>query len=53
MEPSQVPTEYVRTSLGSSTPQIRLPSHHNDGRRVAFDRDESLGNLDNDSFDAQ
>jgi len=38
--------------MGSWTPQIRLPSHHSDGWRVAFGIDENLGNLDDNSFDA-
>ena len=51
-ETSQVPTQYVRASLGSRTPRDSAPPHHSGGADVAFDHTESLGIPDNSFFGA-
>ncbi|MDE2957309.1 MAG: hypothetical protein OXU68_09950 [Bacteroidota bacterium] len=51
-ETSQVPTKYVHTSMGARTPRACSLSHHIDNEHVAFNQSESLGNPDNNTFDA-
>ena len=49
----RVPTEGVRTCMGSLTPRGSPTSHQNDACDVAFDRSESLGTPDHRFYGAQ
>ena len=51
--PPRVPTEGVRTCMGSLTPRDPPASHQIDACGVAFDRSESLGTPNHRLFVAQ